>query len=141
MGAQYFQFLCATWAAPDCVTLTFQVAYVVAQGVISPFCNLLGVKDTQVVNVVLDGIHNILKMANDEIEPICQMIEECGGNCNLLSTTLSASFCCCVESNVEEVIKKGEKTRYNQQETVRRAQIKYTQGWSKTAMQLPLHKH
>ena len=55
----------------DCVTLTFQVAYVVAQGVISPFCNLLGVKDTQVVNVVLDGIHNILKMANDEIEPIC----------------------------------------------------------------------
>ena len=69
--------------------LTFQVAYVVAQGVINPFCNLLGVKDTQVVNVVLDGIHNILKMANDEIEPICQMIEECGGNYHLVSSTLS----------------------------------------------------
>ena len=56
-----------------------QVAYVVSQGVISPFCSLLGVKDTQVVNVVLDGINNILKMAGDDIEPICQAIEECGG--------------------------------------------------------------
>ncbi|XP_076454058.1 importin subunit alpha-4-like [Babylonia areolata] len=56
-----------------------QVAYVVSRGVISPFCNLLGVKDTQVVNVVLDGINNILKMANEDLEPICQAIEECGG--------------------------------------------------------------
>nr|KAG5701449.1 hypothetical protein BaRGS_032781 [Batillaria attramentaria] len=56
-----------------------QVAYVVEQGVIPPFCNLLSVKDTQVVNVVLDGINNILKMAGDELETICQMIEECGG--------------------------------------------------------------
>lgn len=54
----------------------------VQQGVIPPFCGLLGVKDTQVVNVVLDGIHNILKMAGEDIEPICQMIEECGGNVN-----------------------------------------------------------
>lgn len=51
----------------------------VEQGVIPPFCNLLSVKDTQVVNVVLDGINNILKMAGDELETICQMIEECGG--------------------------------------------------------------
>lgn len=56
-----------------------QVAYVVQQGVMGPFCGLLGVKDTQVVNVVLDGIHNILKMAGEEVETICQMIEECGG--------------------------------------------------------------
>lgn len=56
-----------------------QVTYVVEQGVIPPFCNLLSVKDTQVVNVVLDGINNILKMAGDELETICQMIEECGG--------------------------------------------------------------
>lgn len=46
---------------------------------ISPFCDLLGVKDTQVVNVVLDGINNILKMAGDDVENICTMIEECGG--------------------------------------------------------------
>ncbi|XP_046380855.1 LOW QUALITY PROTEIN: importin subunit alpha-4-like [Haliotis rubra] len=56
-----------------------QVSYVVQQGVIPPFCNLLGVKDTQVVNVVLDGINNILKMAGDDLESINQMIEECGG--------------------------------------------------------------
>ncbi|KAL5004120.1 hypothetical protein ScPMuIL_017576 [Solemya velum] len=56
-----------------------QVAYVVEQGVIPPFCNLLNVKDTQVVNVVLDGINNILKMAGDEVDAITQMIEECGG--------------------------------------------------------------
>lgn len=48
-------------------------------GVLPPFCNLLSVKDAQVVNVVLDGINNILKMAGDEVEHICQIIEECGG--------------------------------------------------------------
>ena len=53
--------------------------YVVQSGVIAPFCALLSVKDTQVVNVVLDGINNILKMAGDDHEHICQMIEECGG--------------------------------------------------------------
>lgn len=56
-----------------------QVSYVVEQGVIPPFCDLLSVKDTQVVQVVLDGINNILKMAADEVDHICQLIEECGG--------------------------------------------------------------
>lgn len=56
-----------------------QVQYVVQQGVIGPFCSLLNVKDTQVVQVVLDGLNNILKMAGDESEIICQAIEECGG--------------------------------------------------------------
>lgn len=31
-------------------------------GVIPPFCNMLVVKDAQVVQVVLDGISNILKV-------------------------------------------------------------------------------
>ena len=53
--------------------------YVVEQGVIPPFCALLNVKDTQVVQVVLDGINNILKMAADEVDAICNMIEECAG--------------------------------------------------------------
>lgn len=52
------------------------------QGVIPPFCNLLVVKDPQVVNVVLDGINNILKMAGDDVESLCQQIEECGGKFN-----------------------------------------------------------
>lgn len=56
-----------------------QVAYVVEMGVLPPFCNLLSVKDAQVVNVVLDGINNILKMAGDDVDQICQIIEECGG--------------------------------------------------------------
>lgn len=56
-----------------------QVAYVVQQGVIPPFCHLLNVKDAQVVQVVLDGINNILKMAGDEVETIANMIEECDG--------------------------------------------------------------
>jgi importin subunit alpha-4/3 len=57
----------------------WQVAYVVSQGVIPPMCNLLGVKDTQVIQVILDGLNNILKMADDEVETVCTMIEECGG--------------------------------------------------------------
>ena len=56
-----------------------QVDYVVQCGVIPPFCNLLGVKDAQVVSVVLDGINNILKMAGDDVDHIAQLIEECGG--------------------------------------------------------------
>lgn len=31
------------------------------------------------MNVVLDGINNILKMAGEDVENICIMIEECGG--------------------------------------------------------------
>jgi len=56
-----------------------QVAYIVNEGVLPPLCNLLGVKDTQVIQVVLDGINNILKMADEEVEAVCTLIEECGG--------------------------------------------------------------
>lgn len=56
-----------------------QVAYLIQQNVIPPFCNLLIVKDAQVIQVVLDGLSNILKMADDEAETIANLIEECGG--------------------------------------------------------------
>ncbi|ESN93551.1 hypothetical protein HELRODRAFT_186091 [Helobdella robusta] len=56
-----------------------QVAYVVNCGVIPPLCNLLAVKDTQVIQVVLDGLNNILKMAEEDVERISTLIEECGG--------------------------------------------------------------
>ena len=56
-----------------------QVSYLVEQGVIGPFCHLLSCKDTQVVQVVLDGINNILKLAGAELEVVTAMIEECGG--------------------------------------------------------------
>lgn len=56
-----------------------QVAYLVSQGVIPPFCNLLSCKDVQVIQVVLDGINNILKLAGNQVDMVCNMIEECGG--------------------------------------------------------------
>lgn len=56
-----------------------QVAYVVSLGVVTPMCNLLMTKDTQVVQVVLDGLSNILRMAEDDSDTICTYIEECGG--------------------------------------------------------------
>lgn len=60
-----------------------QVAHLIEKQVIPPFCNLLTVKDAQVVQVVLDGLSNILKMADDEAETIANLIEECGGEFSL----------------------------------------------------------
>lgn len=56
-----------------------QVAYLVQKGVIAPFCCLLSCRDTQVVQVVLDGIHNLLKLAGRDLESVTRQIEECGG--------------------------------------------------------------
>jgi len=83
-----------------------QVAYLISCGVIPPFCSLLNCKDTQVrvlkrtlvtfmvlvevsiiyfilpqvIQVVLDGIVNVLKMSTPvEVERVCHFIEECGG--------------------------------------------------------------
>lgn len=57
-----------------------QVARLIQDGVIPPFCALLSCKDTQVIQVVLDGIHNMLKMATgQQVEALANMIEECGG--------------------------------------------------------------
>ncbi|XP_076039752.1 karyopherin alpha3 isoform X2 [Oratosquilla oratoria] len=56
-----------------------QVQYLVSEGVIAPFCNLLTCKDTQVIQVVLDGITNILNRAGDNVDAVCSLIEECGG--------------------------------------------------------------
>lgn len=62
------------------------------QNVIPPFCNLLSVKDSQVVQVVLDGLKNILIMAGEEASTIAEIIEECGGTlvvqCKLQSISL-----------------------------------------------------
>ncbi|KAL1457478.1 hypothetical protein WDU94_007705 [Cyamophila willieti] len=56
-----------------------QVARLVQEGVIPPFCDLLSCKDAQVIQVVLDGINNMLKMAEAQVETLANMIEECGG--------------------------------------------------------------
>ncbi|EEC02420.1 karyopherin (importin) alpha, putative [Ixodes scapularis] len=56
-----------------------QVSYLVEQGVVAPLCNLLTVRDPQVVQVVLDGLNNILKIAGTQFYSIASSIEECGG--------------------------------------------------------------
>jgi len=55
------------------------VLYIVQCGVIAPFCSLLNIRDTQIIQVVLDGILNILKKSNEHADEVCQKIEECGG--------------------------------------------------------------
>lgn len=56
-----------------------QVSYLVEQGVVAPLCNLLTVRDPQVVQVVLDGLNNILKIAGTQFYSVASSIEECGG--------------------------------------------------------------
>ncbi|XP_028401345.1 importin subunit alpha-3-like [Dendronephthya gigantea] len=56
-----------------------QVSVLIQANAIPSFCKLLEVKDPQVVQVVLDGLHNMLKMAGDESDEIARMIEEAGG--------------------------------------------------------------
>lgn len=63
--------------------------FLVTENVIPPFCDLLSVKDSQVVQVVLDGLKNILIMTGDEASTIAEIIEECGG---LSLCQLSCSF-------------------------------------------------
>lgn len=56
-----------------------QVALLVECGAITPFCKLLDCMDTQVIQIVLDGLSNILKMAGEKSVTIATLIEEAGG--------------------------------------------------------------
>lgn len=56
-----------------------QVFNVVSKGALPPFCKLLEVQDPQIIQVVLDGILNILKMSEEFQDQITALIEECGG--------------------------------------------------------------
>ena len=59
-----------------------QVSYVLQQGVLIPFCQLLNKEDPQILVVVLDGISNLLKMASandNDLMALTSQIEECGG--------------------------------------------------------------
>lgn len=72
----------AAWAVSN-VTISGcaeQVEFMVQHNVIPPFCALLSIRDPQIVQVVLDGLNNILKMAGPKTDAVCTMIEECGGN-------------------------------------------------------------
>lgn len=56
-----------------------QVRYLVEQKAIEPMCQLLSCKDVQVIQVILDGLSNILKMAGPNVSQIAFAIEEAGG--------------------------------------------------------------
>lgn len=58
-----------------------QMATIVRLGVLPPFCDLLEGNEPKLLQIVLDGIANILQAAEKlgEIETVCRMIEECGG--------------------------------------------------------------
>nr|VZI27956.1 unnamed protein product [Spirometra erinaceieuropaei] len=56
-----------------------QVRYLISQNVIPPLCKMLVARDVQVVQVVLDGISNILRVAGDKLEEVVNAIEACGG--------------------------------------------------------------
>lgn len=58
-----------------------QISYVVSQGVLPPLCDLLAVKESKIILVILDAITNILNTAAKfkQADPICIIIEECAG--------------------------------------------------------------
>ena len=51
----------------------------VQQGCIGPMCNMLSTEDPLVIQVILDGLGNILKMAGNQAKIIAKAIEEVGG--------------------------------------------------------------
>jgi len=56
-----------------------QVMYLVNHGVLEPFCNMLVKRDTELTEVILDGIYQILIKSGEELERVSQMLEECEG--------------------------------------------------------------
>lgn len=56
-----------------------QIKYLIDQQAIPAICALLGVRDTQIVQVLLDGLNNMLETSKDNVEDICKVIEDCSG--------------------------------------------------------------
>lgn len=76
----------AAWALSNLTTegTSEQISYIVGQGCIKPFVDLLDCHDNKIIGVVLDALHNILKTAeafkSDEGEnPAATWIEEADG--------------------------------------------------------------
>lgn len=56
-----------------------QIKYLIEQGALPAMCQLLGVRDTQIVQVLLDGLNNMLESAKPDTDSLTRQIEDCGG--------------------------------------------------------------
>lgn len=72
----------AAWAVSNFTVggTAAQVGTLIKAGVIPPLCQLLQVRDMQVVQVILDAILTMLKMAGNEAQAVANLIEEAGGS-------------------------------------------------------------
>lgn len=78
-----------TWALSNITSegTPEQIDFLVRQGFFPPICNLLLCPDAKLVLLILDSIENVLKLGeaemrkngNTTLNPICEIIEECGG--------------------------------------------------------------
>jgi hypothetical protein len=70
----------AVWAVSNITVggTSEQVGYLVRSGVIGPLSRLLIVKDSQIVQVILDALSSTLRMAGPDAPAVATMVEEAG---------------------------------------------------------------
>lgn len=86
-GAEYKTRKEAAWAVTNATSggTAEQIKYLVSIGCIPPMCDLLTVKDTNIVQVALSGLENILKSGDQSYQkpnPYAVQVEECYGELN-----------------------------------------------------------
>lgn len=73
----------AAWAASNATSggTPEQIMYLVQQGVVPPLCNLLSVLDAKVITVALEGLENIMRVAQtaNVLDRVIDIITDCGG--------------------------------------------------------------